>query len=389
MLFKGGSGTGTNLSPIRGSKEKLPGGGTASGPVSFMKGFDAFAGVVKSGGKTRRAAKMVILNDSHPDIVEFIECKAKEEQKAWKLIDAGYDGSIDGEAYTSVFFQNSNNSVRATDEFMQAVVDDKEWQTKAVHGGEVMETYKAKDLMDKISQGTYICGDPGLQFDSTMQDWHTCKATGRINATNPCSEYVFLDDSACNLSSINLMKFRMSDGKFNVEAFEHTISVMTLAKEIIVGFASYPTDLIEKNSHLFRPLGLGYANLGALLMADGLAYDSDEGRDYAGAITAILGGHAYKTSAEIAKKMGPFKEFKKNRKSMIGVIKKHRKAASESVHKKFPNSKFLWETAKTAWKDAQELGEALKAQSKTGKCSSFKWGAPSMPSFSSIYFSMA
>ena len=255
-----------------------------------MKGFDAFAGVIKSGGKTRRAAKMVILNAEHPDIEEFINCKVEEEKKAWALIDAGYDGSFTGVAYGSVFFQNSNNSVRVTDEFMRAVLDDGEWTTKAVKDGAPMETYKARDLMRQIAEGTWICGDPGMQFDTTINDWHTCPNTARINASNPCSEYMFLDDTACNLSSINLMKFVREDGEFDVVGFEKACRTMILAQEILVDNASYPTPAIEKNSHAYRPLGLGYANLGALLMSRGLPYDSDGGRDYAGAITALMHG---------------------------------------------------------------------------------------------------
>ena len=277
MLFKGGSGTGSNLSAIRSSREVLAGGGTASGPVSFMKGYDAFAGVIKSGGKTRRAAKMVILNADHPDIVEFINCKVEEEKKAWALIDAGYDGSFTGPAYASVFFQNSNNSVRVTDEFMRAVLDDGNWSTKAVRDGAVMDTYKARDLMRMIAEGTYICGDPGMQFDTTVNEWHPCSNTSRINASNPCSEYMFLDDSACNLSSINLMKFVRPDGEFDVEAYRHACRVMITAQEILVDNSSYPTPAIAKNSYAYRPLGLGYANLGALLMSRGLPYDSDCG----------------------------------------------------------------------------------------------------------------
>jgi ribonucleoside-diphosphate reductase alpha chain len=279
MLFKYGSGTGSNLSPIRSSKELLAGGGTASGPVSFMKGFDAFAGVIKSGGKTRRAAKMVILNADHPDILEFIRCKAEEEKKAWALIDAGYDGAFTGEAYGSIFFQNSNNSVRVTDGFMKAVVEDQVWQTRAVRDGHPMETYKARDMFREISEAAWLCGDPGLQFDTTVNEWHTCPNTARINASNPCSEYMFLDDSACNLASLNLMLFRSPlDGSFDVEAFKHAVDVVLMAQEIIVGFSKYPTPRIEVNSHAYRPLGLGYANLGALLMASGLPYDSDRPR---------------------------------------------------------------------------------------------------------------
>lgn len=356
MLFKWGSGTGTNLSTLRSSKEKVSGGGKASGPVSFMKGFDAFAGVIKSGGKTRRAAKMVILNDSHPDVVDFIECKEKEEKKAWALIDAGYDGSIDGDAYTSVFFQNSNNSVRVSDDFMQAVVDGKEWQTKAIKGGAVVDTYQAKDLMKKISQGTYVCGDPGLQYDTTMQKWHTCKKSGRINATNPCSEYVFLDDSACNLASLNLLKFRKPDLEFDTKSFKHAVSVMITAMEIIVGNASYPSPKIEENSHLYRPLGLGYANLGALIMSRGLAYDSDEGRAYSAAITALLGGEAYKTSALLSNRKGSFDQYEINRDSMLEVIKLHQDAAND-IFDTHVSDQSLLDEARNSWDAAYLLGE--------------------------------
>ncbi len=306
MLFKYGSGTGTNLSPLRSSLEALSGGGTASGPLSFMKGYDAFAGVIKSGGKTRRAAKMVILNIDHPDIVEFIECKAKEEEKAWALVKAGYDRSIDGEAYRSVFFQNANHSVRVTDEFMQAVVDDRDWTTRKITTGEPARTYRARDLMRKIAEAAWQCGDPGMQFDTTINRWHTCKATAPIHASNPCSEYMFLDDSACNLASLNLLKFLGPDGRFEVGAFRHAVDVMITAQEIIVDNASYPTEKIAQNSHDFRPLGLGYANLGALLMARGLPYDSDAGRAYAAGITALLQAEAYLMSSRIAEVMGAF-----------------------------------------------------------------------------------
>ena len=299
MLFKYGSGTGSNLSTIRSSRELLAGGGTASGPVSFMKGFDAFAGVIKSGGKTRRAAKMVILNADHPDVDEFINCKVEEEKKAWALIDAGYDGSFTGPAYASVFFQNSNNSVRVTDEFMRAVMDDGEWQTRAVRDDAVMETYKARDLMRQIAEATHLCGDPGLQFDTTVNDWHTCPNTARINASNPCSEYMFLDDSACNLASINLMKFvREADGEFDHVGFDAACRTLITAQEILVDNSSYPTPAITENSHDYRPLGLGYANLGALLMSRGLPYDSDAGRDYAATITAVMHGAAYAQSSQ-------------------------------------------------------------------------------------------
>src|SRR5688572_14687622 len=357
MLFKFGSGTGTNLSPIRSSKELLNGGGTASGPVSFMKGFDAFAGVIKSGGKTRRAAKMVILNVDHPDIPDFINCKVEEEKKAWALIDAGYDGSFTGQAYASVFFQNSNNSVRVTDEFMRAVLDDGEWQTRAVTSGDVMETYKARDLMRMIADGTWVCGDPGMQFDTTVNDWHTCPETARINASNPCSEYMFLDDSACNLASINLMKFVREDGEFNVEAFRRACEVFITAQEILVNNASYPTPNIGRNSHDYRPLGLGYANLGALLMSRGLPYDSDGGRDYSAAITAVMHGAAYAQSARVARDHGgPFPGYAKNREPMLRVMRKHRAALKDIDRTNVP--KVLFEGARKVWDECIELGEA-------------------------------
>jgi ribonucleoside-diphosphate reductase alpha chain len=305
MLFKWGSGTGTNLSPLRSSTEGLSGGGTASGPLSFMKGFDAFAGVIKSGGKTRRAAKMVILNVDHPDIVEFIECKQKEEAKAHALVAQGYDGSHpDSDAYSSIFFQNANNSVRVTDDFMYAVLRDTDFSTKRVHDGNVMHTYKAKDLLKKISEATWHCGDPGMQYDTTTNRWHTSKNTARINASNPCSEYMFLDDSACNLASLNLLKFA-PNGTFDVEAYRHAVDILITAQEILVDNAGYPTEMIMRNSHDYRPLGLGYANLGALLMAAGLPYDSDAGRDYAACVTAIMCGEAYLQSSKIAEQCQP------------------------------------------------------------------------------------
>src|SRR5215469_7347252 len=306
MLFKWGSGTGTNLSPLRGSTEELSGGGQASGPLSFMKGFDAFAGVIKSGGKTRRAAKMVILNVDHPDIEEFIDCKAKEEAKAWALIEMGYDGSSpDSEAYSSIFFQNANNSVRVTDEFMNAVERDENFSTRAVKDKHVMRTKRARDLLRKIAQATWQCGDPGMQYDTTVNRWHTSKNTDRINASNPCSEYMFLDDSACNLASLNLMKFLGANGVFDVTAYRHAVDVMITAQEILVDNAGYPTESISRNSHDYRPLGLGYANLGALLMASGLPYDSDAGRDYAACVTAIMCGEAYLQSSKIAEQCEP------------------------------------------------------------------------------------
>ena len=356
MLFKYGSGTGSNLSAIRSSRELLAGGGTASGPVSFMKGYDAFAGVIKSGGKTRRAAKMVILNAEHPDILDFISCKVEEEKKAWALIDAGYDGSFTGTAYTSIFFQNSNNSVRVTDDFMRGVLDDREWQTKAVLTGEPMDTYKARDLMRGIAEGTWVCGDPGMQFDTTVNDWHTCSNTDRINASNPCSEYMFLDDSACNLASINLMKLVKENGELDVAAFKAACRTLITAQEIIVSNASYPTKAIERNSHDYRPLGLGYANLGALLMSRGLPYDSDEGRAYAAAITAVMTGEAYAQSARIARDHGgPFVGYEKNREPFLRVMNKHRDAVSEINPKFVPSD--LYAGARQAWDEAVELGE--------------------------------
>jgi len=356
MLFKFGSGTGSNLSAIRSSRELLAGGGTASGPVSFMKGYDAFAGVIKSGGKTRRAAKMVILNADHPDIMDFINCKVEEEKKAWALIDAGYDGSFTGVAYGSIFFQNSNNSVRVTDDFMRAVLDDGDWQTKAVTSGAVVETHKARELMRKIAEGTWVCGDPGMQFDTTVNDWHTCPETGRINASNPCSEYMFLDDSACNLASINLMKFVKEDGELDVAAFKSACRTLITAQEIIVPNSSYPTKAIERNSHDYRPLGLGYANLGALLMSRGLPYDSDEGRAYAAAITAVMTGEAYAQSARIARDHGgPFGGYEKNREPFLRVMRKHRDAVGEIASKFVPAD--LYAGAKQAWDEAVELGE--------------------------------
>ena len=356
MLFKFGSGTGTNLSPIRSSKELLAGGGTASGPVSFMKGYDAFAGVIKSGGKTRRAAKMVILNADHPDILDFITCKVEEEKKAWALIDAGYDGSFTGPAYSSVFFQNSNNSVRVTDDFMRAVLDDGDWETHAVRDGAVVDTYKARDLMRLIAEGTHVCGDPGMQFDTTINEWHTCSETDRIYASNPCSEYMFLNDSACNLSSINLMKFVRDDGEFDVVSYKAAIRTLITAQEIIVDNASYPTPAIEKNSHAYRPLGLGYANLGALLMSRGLPYDSDAGRDYAAALTALLTGEGYAQSARIARDHGgPFSGFDKNREPFLRVMRKHRDSLRDVNARNVPSD--LYTNARASWDDAVELGE--------------------------------
>jgi ribonucleoside-diphosphate reductase alpha chain len=324
MLFKWGSGTGTNFSTLRGSKETLSGGGIASGPVSFMKGFDAFAGVIKSGGKTRRAAKMVILNVDHPDIVEFIECKMSEERKAYVLMEQGYSSAIDGDAYSSVFFQNANHSVRVTDDFMQAVEEDRDWWTKNVADGQPVQKLRARDLMHKICESTWQCGDPGMQYDTTVNRWHTCSNTARINASNPCSEYMFLDDTACNLASLNLMKYLGPNGQFDTDAFQQAVDITITAQEIMVDNASYPTPKISENSHRFRPLGLGYANLGALLMSLALPYDSDKGRDMAAAVTALMCGEAYAQSARVADRMGPFEGYAENREPMLDVIRMHR-----------------------------------------------------------------
>ncbi|HUL15246.1 MAG TPA: vitamin B12-dependent ribonucleotide reductase [Terriglobales bacterium] len=355
MLFKWGSGTGTNFSTLRGSKETLSGGGIASGPVSFMKGFDAFAGVIKSGGKTRRAAKMVILNIDHPDIVEFIECKYKEEQKAHALVREGYDAAIDGAAYTSVFFQNANHSVRVTDEFMRAAAEDKDWWTKNVNDGQPVEKLRAKDLLQEIADSTWHCGDPGMQYDTTINRWHTCKNTARINASNPCSEYMFLDDTACNLASLNLMKFVGGNGQFDVEAFRHAVDVTITAQEILVDNASYPTEKIGKNSHNFRPLGLGYANLGALLMSMAVPYDSDEGRDMAGAVTALMCGEAYAQSARIAERMGAFPGYEVNREPILDVIRMHREAMRGIQPDHVQADLFI--AGREAWDTALHLGE--------------------------------
>ncbi|MGA7240389.1 MAG: vitamin B12-dependent ribonucleotide reductase [Bryobacteraceae bacterium] len=354
MLFKWGSGTGTNLSAIREEDAVLSGGGRASGPLSFMKGFDAFAGVIKSGGKTRRAAKMVILNSDHPDIEKFIWCKAKEEKKAYTLVEAGYDASLDGDAYSSIFFQNANNSVRATDDFMEAVATDGEWWTKTVAGGEKLKRFKARDLMRQIAEATHQCGDPGMQFDTTVNKWHPCRNTARINASNPCSEYMFLDDSACNLSSLNLMKFVGPDGQFDVEAFRHAVDTMIVAQEIIVDNASYPTQKIGENSHNFRPLGLGFANLGALLMSMGIPYDSDQGRDMAGAITAVMCGQAYLTSARIAGTTGPFPGYAENEQPFLEVIRMHRDSVSHINRRNVSTD--LYSGAQQCWDDAYEMG---------------------------------
>jgi ribonucleoside-diphosphate reductase alpha chain len=379
MLFKWGSGTGTNLSTLRSSTEQLSGGGTASGPLSFMKGFDAFAGVIKSGGKTRRAAKMVILNVDHPDIIDFVECKSKEEAKAHALVAMGYDGSHpDSDAYSSIFFQNANNSVRVTDDFMVAVLRDTEFSTRAIVDGRVINTYKAKDLLYKIADATWHCGDPGMQYDSTVNRWHTSKNTSRINASNPCSEYMFLDDSACNLASLNLLKFA-PNGTFDVEAYRHAVDVIITAQEILVDNAGYPTEMIGKNSHDYRPLGLGYANLGALLMAAGLPYDSDAGRDYAACVTAIMCGQAYLQSSRVAELCPPLVPitdtvqtrlgvttaeampgaacpgFYINREPFLDVIRMHRASVNNINKSHVPPA--LLEASKQCWDEALANGE--------------------------------
>ncbi len=354
MLFKYGSGTGTNLSTIRSSRERLGSGGIASGPVSFMKGFDAFAGVIKSGGKTRRAAKMVILNVDHPDIRDFVNSKVREEKKAWALIDAGYDGSIGGEAYGSVFFQNSNNSVRVIDDYMDAVLDDREWATKAVTDQHVIDRFRARDLWREIAEASHCCGDPGLQFDTTINDWHTCANSARINASNPCSEYMFIDDSACNLASLNLMKFVDENGELDIEGFRHAVRIIILAQEIIVDNAGYPNAGISINSHNFRALGIGYANLGALLMMRGHPYDSDAGRTCSTAITALLTGEAYYSSALIAERIGAFPAYEENRIPFLRVMNKHRDAAGRIDPSYIPLK--LWEEVSNTWERVCDFG---------------------------------
>src|SRR2546425_10616476 len=324
VIFRGGSGSGVNLSHLRSSKEQLSKGGYASGPVSFMRGADASAGTIKSGGKTRRAAKMVVLDVDHPDIEEFVWCKAREEEKARVLEQAGYDMSLDSPDWASIQYQNANNSVRVTDSFMEAADRGEEWSLTTRTEGTVVQTIEARKLLHDMAEAAWRCADPGVQYDTTINSWHTCPNSGRINASNPCSEYMHLDDSACNLASLNLMKFRREDGELDVEAFEHAVDVVFLAQEIVVGYSSYPTPEIEANAKAYRELGLGYANLGALLMARGFPYDSDEGRAYAAAITALMTGRAYRKSAEIAARMGPFSGYQKNAAAMLVVISKHR-----------------------------------------------------------------
>ncbi len=356
VIFRGGSGSGLNLSRLRSSQEQLSKGGYASGPVSFMRGADASAGTIKSGGKTRRAAKMVVLDIDHPDVDEFIWCKAKEERKARVLEQAGYDMSLDSPDWGSIQYQNANNSVRVTDAFMEAVVEGKEWNLTARTDGSVVRTVDARSLLKDIAEASWQCADPGVQYDTTINQWHTSPNTGRINASNPCSEYMHIDDSACNLSSLNLMKFRKEDGEFDVPMFEHAVDVMFLAQEIIVGYSSYPTPEIGRNALRFRQLGLGYANLGALLMARGLPYDSDEGRAYAAAITAIMTGRAYRKSAEVAKRMGPHAGYAENAAAMLGVISKHRAAVGNIQHTDSVPAEMLSAARKT-WDDALDLGE--------------------------------
>jgi len=356
MIFRGGSGSGINLSRIRSSKEQLSKGGLASGPVSFMRGADAWAGTIKSGGKTRRAAKMVVLDVDHPDIEDFIWCKAKEEEKAGALRDAGFDMSIDGEGFTSIQYQNANNSVRVTDEFMEAVEAGEDWALKARTTGETTKTLPARELMNEIADAAWRCADPGVQYDSIINRWHTCPESGRINASNPCSEYMHVDDSACNLASLNLMKFRRPDGSFDVDDFQHAVDIVFLAQEILVGFSSYPTEQIGKNANAFRQLGLGYANLGALLMSDGLPYDSDEGRNAAAAITALMTGRAYAQSAKIAAgATGPYDEYEKNGEAHNGVMRMHRDAAYDIDGEGIKAD--LLAAAQGAWDEAVELGE--------------------------------
>src|SRR5689334_11780419 len=356
VIFRGGSGSGVNLSKLRSSKEQLSKGGYASGPVSFMRGADASAGTIKSGGKTRRAAKMVVLDVDHPDIEEFIWCKAHEEEKARVLEAAGYDMSLDSGDWASIQYQNANNSVRVTDAFMEAATAGGEWNLTARTDGTVVDTIEAKKLLRQIAEAAWKCADPGVQYDTTINKWHTLPNTSRINASNPCSEYMSIDDSACNLASLNLMKFRREDGELDVEAYEHAVDTVFLAQEIMVGYSSYPTPEIERNAKAFRQLGLGYANLGALLMSRGLPYDSDEGRAYAAAITALMTGRAYRKSAEIAKRMGAFAGHQPNAAAMVGVISKHRAAVGNIAYAETVPSDLLG-AARKAWDDALDLGE--------------------------------
>jgi ribonucleoside-diphosphate reductase alpha chain len=354
-IFKGGSGSGINLSRIRSSKEPLAGGGTASGPVSFMRGADASAGTIKSGGKTRRAAKMVILDVDHPDVREFIWCKAVEEHKARALRDAGFDMDLDGRDSYSIQYQNANNSVRVTDEFMQAFENDADWRLKAVTTGETIETVRARELMREVAQAAWECADPGMQYDTTINEWHTCPASGRINGSNPCSEYMHLDNSACNLASLNLMTFLDAEGTFDIASFRHAVEIVFTAQEIVVGESDYPTPKIGENARAYRQLGLGYANLGSVLMARGVPYDSDQGRAWAGAITSMMTGWAYRTSARIAEVTGPFEGFRPNADAMLRVIRKHRAAADDIDPELVPEA--MLSAAKQSWDEAIGLGE--------------------------------
>ena len=356
QIFRGGSGSGINLSNIRGSTEQLSKGGYASGPVSFMRGADAWAGTIKSGGKTRRAAKMVVLDIDHPDIEDFIWCKAKEEDKAAALRDAGFDMSIDGEGFTSIQYQNANNSVRVTDAFMEAVEAGSDWDLTARKDGAALKSLPARDLLDQLSEAAWRCADPGIQYDTTINRWHTCPESGRINASNPCSEYMHVDDSACNLASINLMKFRRADGSFDTADFEHTVDIVLLAQEIVVGPSSYPTEEIGRNARAFRQLGLGYANLGAFLMSNGMPYDSDEGRAAAAAITALMTGRGYRKSAEVAAAIGPYEEYGKNREAHNGVMRMHRDAAYEIADGQLADAELL-DAARRSWDEAVAMGD--------------------------------
>src|SRR3954453_20272669 len=356
-IFRGGSGSGINLSNIRGSMEPLSKGGTASGPVSFMRGADAWAGTIKSGGKTRRAAKMVVLDVDHPDVLDFIWCKAREEEKAAALRDAGFDMSIDGEGFASIQYQNANNSVRVSDEFMERAERGDDWELTARKDGSVTETLPARDVLDQVADAAWRCADPGVQYDTTINEWHTCPNSGRINASNPCSEYMHVDDSACNLASLNLMKFRRDDGSFDVESFQHAVDIVFLAQEIVVGPSSYPTEEIGANARAFRQLGLGYANLGAYLMADGMPYDSDEGRATAAAITALMTGRAYRESARIAAAVGPYERYEENSEAHNGVMRMHRDA-SYAIPEAVSRDTALLEAARTAWDEAVAAGDA-------------------------------
>ena len=355
-LFQAGAGSGTNLSALRSSKEEVSKGGLASGPVSFMRGADAWAGTIKSGGKTRRAAKMVVLDVDHPDVLDFIWCKAREEEKAAALRDAGFDMRLDSDAFASIQYQNANNSVRVSNEFMDRAERGEDWELTARVDGSVVETHPARKILDQIAEAAWKCADPGVQYDTTINEWHTCPNSGRINASNPCSEYMHVDDSACNLASINLLKFRREDGSFDVDAFEHTVDVMILAQEIVVGPSSYPTEGIAENAQEFRQVGLGYANLGALLMADGLPYDSDEGRATCGAITALMTGRAYRKSAEVAAALGPYARYYENQEPHLHVMRKHRDAAAE-ISDALCRDDELLAAARRSWDEAVELGE--------------------------------